>query len=1210
MLCAACLCLGSTTSFGAILINLDATGLPVGELATWTNSGSLAGDFVSDGGAIPLVTNVAGINAVGFVTTGGADGAGSTHYVGPIAPPEVTGGNSRSIEAWIYNPSAQPEEVVFAWGRRNGVPDGSNVSFNHGTDPAFGAVGHWGAPDIGWNSQITFNAWTHIAYTWDAATRVTRVYRDGVQVNVESNITLNTHSLGTGGQPLRFRVARQSGGTGTPSGTGVGEIIIAKVRAYDAAMSPAAVQASYSRERCAFTNDVLCADDDNDGIPNGYEVRFPGCLSTNNAADASADCDGDGLNNLQEYQNGTLADNADSDGDGINDGAEVNRMDGGVPARTDPLAADSDNDGLRDNVETDTGVYVSATDTGTDPLLKDTDGDTLSDRVEVTFSPCLNPNNPADAAGDCDSDGLTNLQESQLGTIMINPDTDGDGLNDGAEVNRLDGGVAAPTNPLRADTDGDGLADGAETDTGVYVSLSNTGTDPLVKDSDGDSFNDLHELVRGTNPNSNASLPNLADPALSPLINLDATVLNPGPLPSWTNGGALGGTFTVGGEPPAVNTIQNIRGVTLNGVTGGNQFYTGQDAFNQSGGPGAPNFLVGSNSHTVEAWIFNPDAVPEETIFAWGRRGGGPDGSNMSFNHGTDGTFGAVGHWGAGPDIGWANAPTGGVAIGRWTFVACTYVQSNGLMSVYKDGVLANSEVSNPRLNVHEFSTLGVTNRLRFRVGSQNEANGTPTGNLRGGLTVARVRVYEVALDAAAISNKFSLEADAFGVVDTDNDGLPTWYERLYPACLNPNDPSDVGLDCDSDGATNLLEYLAGTLPNVADTDGDGINDGAELNRTVGGSPAPTNPLRADTDQDGLPDNVETGTGTYVSRTDTGSNPLVPDSDGDGFSDGQEVLHDSDPNNAVITPDFEFTDPLAIINLDATGLSAGALATWTNNGALGGVFTAGGLAPSVTTVANIKGVTLDGTNDFYNGPVAPVFLTSSNSRTIQAWIYNPEAADEETIFNWGRRGGPDGANMSFNHGLNATFGAAGHWGAGPDMGWNGNLTTGRWTFVAYTYDKATLTTAVYRDGQLANTETNILLNTHSVDTSPGTNQLPFRVGAQTDAGGTPTVGLRGSMTIARLRVYDEALSAGDILAQYNAEASSFAPARPRLSIQVDRNTGNTTITWDVASGRTYAVETSPDLVTWSPRATGLSTGNFVDNQTAGVPIRFYRIREE
>jgi len=49
----------------------------------------------------------------------------------------------------------------------------------------------------------------------------------------------------------------------------------------------------------------------------------------------------------------------------------------------DPCSEDADSDGLPDCVETNTGIYVSATDTGTDPHNPDTDGDGLLDGEEV-----------------------------------------------------------------------------------------------------------------------------------------------------------------------------------------------------------------------------------------------------------------------------------------------------------------------------------------------------------------------------------------------------------------------------------------------------------------------------------------------------------------------------------------------------------------------------------------------------------------------------------------------------------------------------------------------------------------------------------------------------------------------------------------------------------------------------------------------------------
>ena len=92
---------------------------------------------------------------------------------------------------------------------------------------------------------------------------------------------------------------------------------------------------------------------------------------------------------------------------------------------------------------------------------------------------------------------------------------------------------------------------------------------------------------------------------------------------------------------------------------------------------------------------------------------------------------------------------------------------------------------------------------------------------------------------------------------------------------------SSENADPDKDGLTTKVEKELGTDPKKADTDGDGLNDGAEVNQYK------TDPLTADTDGDGLSDGAEVN--------QFKSDPGKPDTDGDGLSDGDEVKYKSDP---------------------------------------------------------------------------------------------------------------------------------------------------------------------------------------------------------------------------------------------------------------------------------------------------------------------------
>lgn len=60
--------------------------------------------------------------------------------------------------------------------------------------------------------------------------------------------------------------------------------------------------------------------------------------------------------------------------------------------------------------------------------------------------------------------------------------------------------------------------------------------------------------------------------------------------------------------------------------------------------------------------------------------------------------------------------------------------------------------------------------------------------------------------------------------------------------------------------------------------------------------------LDADDDGDGLLDVVETGTGLFVSASNTGTSSVDADSDDDGHPDGAEVAAGTDPNDPLSPP--------------------------------------------------------------------------------------------------------------------------------------------------------------------------------------------------------------------------------------------------------------------------------------------------------------------
>ncbi len=159
---------------------------------------------------------------------------------------------------------------------------------------------------------------------------------------------------------------------------------------------------------------------------------------------------------------------------------------------TDPggisLNWDSDGDGMNDSFEKRIG---------TNPYAQDSDKDGINDGVEYQYwsneekkrgDPKYGPE------GDIDGDGVKNI---------LDPDSDNDGMKDGAEL-------AKGTDPSNPDTDGDGVPDGYDKNPLSNADKNNNGlpddwewftneTDPFA-DPDKDGVPNIDEYKNGTNP--------------------------------------------------------------------------------------------------------------------------------------------------------------------------------------------------------------------------------------------------------------------------------------------------------------------------------------------------------------------------------------------------------------------------------------------------------------------------------------------------------------------------------------------------------------------------------------------------------------------------------------------------------------------------------------------------------------------------------------
>lgn len=277
-------------------------------------------------------------------------------------------------------------------------------------------------------------------------------------------------------------------------------------------------------------NFAVGVDSDGDGVLDGDD----NCVNTPNAD--QADADGDGAGDVCDPCPNDADDDADGDGlcadvDNCPNAANADQADGdldGIGDVCDACPADADNDVDGDGVCGD--VDNCPADANADQI--DTDGDGLGDACDAdddndgvpdgSDSDPLNANTCSDVDGDgCDDCAVTGANGSGGDPANDGPDNDADGLCDAGDADDDNDGLSDTdeavrgTDPFNPDTDGDGLTDGAE------VTLAGAGDcpDPLDPDSDGDTLTDAEEATNGT-PICNARP--TADAVVEQLTNIGA----------------------------------------------------------------------------------------------------------------------------------------------------------------------------------------------------------------------------------------------------------------------------------------------------------------------------------------------------------------------------------------------------------------------------------------------------------------------------------------------------------------------------------------------------------------------------------------------------------------------------------------------------------------------------------------------------------------
>jgi len=588
-------------------------------------------------------------------------------------------------------------------------------------------------------------------------------------------------------------------------------------------------------------------------------------------------------------------------------------------------SADRDGDGVPDVLELRAG---------SDPRLVDTDGDGLTDRFEILSA--LLAHHPAkadtdgdgtgDAAEDLDGDGLAAAGEQTAGSNPLEPDTDGDDLVDGAEVG------ANRTSPTKADTDGDGLDDGAEL---------RAGTDPLDPDTDGDGIPDGADTTTQTVAEGAVSVALTGVGDLSGALEItslagDGQLSNaPGQAGPAYDLSLAGGTA---GFESAEVTIRYDEALAGGDEADLRLFWLDEETgFWQ---PAAASQAVNTAANTVTATVEHFSIYAIFNVRNWNATltalagtceegGGGGDDVvfvDVAFVLDSSGSM-------------TSNDPQGFRRTAAKSFVDAMLPEDRGAVVDFDSGARIlqglTSDKSALKSAIDRIDSSGGTN-ITAGVQLGIDALAPSDDPLRGKIMIlltdgvgawnpaligvavaARITIYTIGLGSGV--NAVQLQSIAAG---TGGQYFPVASAADLPDVFREiDDEIDGGKDTDEDGLTDCEEeegvrdstsfdLVFTSDPRVKDTDGDGLDDGDEVNvgdRFKQGDvylyPVFSDPRSVDTESDGVDDATEADAGSRARSNETdgdglgdldelelGTDPTSTDTDGDGYGDGQEHL--------------------------------------------------------------------------------------------------------------------------------------------------------------------------------------------------------------------------------------------------------------------------------------------------------------------------------